>query len=1186
MCHPSIGKLDAASTGGHWEAAGISTTPEEDTRHVEDNNKLGESAQSLFNSTIIHELNIRQIARQECAEMLKNLGLLGKTVMQVTERAQADISKVQTPLKPVIKTKEQTMRNEEETKVKKQTRQMTTQKADTKKLYSNQLANQLTHEFESYAEVLQKNVSSRTVTFCDDNREINLHVDILRGELEIPVKLLLDTGAQRSFISHTFYEQKLAKLVPKQQNYIRMYGAGGNELTTTGEILLDIQVGDEIIRQKFIIADIKEEGILGFDFCQNHQAEWRWKDKQLTLNTHNNSRLVTQHKVVRVILKTDTEVPPKCEIITSGLLEHSEDVTSIGMIEQQESFLERYHIGVAAVVTEKQENSIPVRLMNTSDSNIHIRKHTPIAIFSPVEVLEEELVRRVQHQDSAMTDAEFLQQFDEQLTTLDVQDKDQFSNLLIKYRSQFMQPGYQLGQTNLVKHEIHTGSHAPIKQRPRREPIGMQNVVKEELDKMLDKGIIEPSTSAWGSPIVLVRKKDNTVRFCIDYRKLNEITVKDAYPLPRIEDNLDALQGSTFFSTLDLASGYWQVQMAAQDKPKTAFSTKYGLYQFNVMPFGLCNAPGTFERLMETVLRGMQWERAVLYLDDIIVFSNNIQQHMQRLEEVFQRLKEANLTLKPSKCRFFQKKVEFLGHIVDEQGIHTDPKKVEAVASWETPKRVKDVRAFLGLTGYYRRFIKDYGKIAKPLHSLTEKDTTFHWTEETQEAFQKLKEALVTAPVLGYPSQQESDLFILDTDASNCHIGGVLSQVQNGQEKVIAFGSRVLSKAERNYCVTRRELLAVVHFCTQYKHYLIGRKFDLRTDHGALTWLFQFKQPEGQIARWLELLSPYQMNIIHRPGRIHSNGDGLSRKPCNLDCPTCKKGEKLIQDIRVCQVQHKSTNRGRTSRKRLQNAIRLAQENPMKWLQDAQLNDEDLQEIASWTQRPDWADVKDKNRTIKTYWSRWKQLRLQDGLWQFLWVRNGKEEWKWILPTKETERIFKDYHTDKLAGHFGFQKSLDALHRSPYYVPRLRKQLSKYIRNCDICERTKPSTKTIQAPMKKHVSERPMQRVAIDVMGPLPETTAGNRFIVVVADYFTKWTEAYAVPNHKADTIASKVIQEFFNRFGLPEIIHSDQGTDFQSKLFSEMCQILEIQKTRTTPKTSPTPLRLPYTSKSDKTEL
>ena len=315
----------------------------------------------------------------------------------------------------------------------------------------------------------------------------------------------------------------------------------------------------------------------------------------------------------------------------------------------------------------------------------------------------------------------------------------------------------------------------------------MKNVVKEELDKITKQGVIEPSSSAWASPIVLVKKKDGSIRFCVDYRKLNSITTKDAYPLPRIEDNLDALKGAKFFSTLDLISGYWQVEMAPEDKEKTAFCTKYGLFQFKVMPFGLSNAPGTFERLMETVLRGMQWERAVLYLDDIIVFSDRVEEHLKRLEEILQRLRAANLMLKPSKCHFFKRQVEFLGHIVSQDGVSTDPHKVEAVKEWPIPRRVRDVRAFLGLTGYYRRFIQNYGEIAKPLHELTEKNTEFVWTTERERAFQKQKSSLTTAPILGYPSAEEDDVFLLDTDASNCHIGAVLSQRQGGEEKVIAY---------------------------------------------------------------------------------------------------------------------------------------------------------------------------------------------------------------------------------------------------------------------------------------------------------------------------------------------------------------------------------------------------------------
>ena len=705
----------------------------------------------------------------------------------------------------------------------------------------------------------------------------------------------------------------------------------------------------------------------------------------------------------------------------------------------------------------------------------------------------------------------------------------------------------------------------------------MKDVIKEELDKMEAQGVIEPSNSPWASPVVLVKKKDGTVRFCIDYRKVNEITEKDAYPLPRIEDNLDSLKGARWFSTLDLASGYWQVEMAEEDKAKTAFCTKYGLFQFNVMPFGLCNAPGTFERLMETVLRGMQWERAVLYLDDIIVFSETVEEHLRRIEEILQRLKNANLVLKPSKCHFFKRQVEFLGHIVSQKGVETDPKKIKDVKEWPIPRRVRDVRSFLGLTGYYRRFIKDYGSIAKPLHELTEKTTAFIWTKARNEAFVKLKTALTSAPILGYPSAEKEDEFVLDTDASNCHIGAVLSQRQDGVEKVIAYGSKVLSPPERNYCVTRRELLAVVHFIVHFKHYLIGRHFQLRTDHGALTWLFSFKQPEGQIARWLEILSEYNFNITYRPGRIHSNCDGMSRRPCPDTCPTCKKGEiseEQAQKFRKIIPEELERGRqkckGRTARMRTRTAkIRRTRNETsdqqwMKKIGTAQEEDVSLGQMEDWEDRPAWEEISAAGAELKIYWSRWNQIERREGIWYYLWKQEHKNKWKIIVPAAMREEIMEEHH-DK-AGHFGVMKTLEKLKMSPYYWPELRKSVEQWVEKCDICQRTKPALKKNLAPLGKYMAGEPMERIAIDVMGPLPETERGNKFIVVIGDYFTKWTEAYATKNHKAETIAKIVVEEFIGRFGIPGIIHTDQGRDFEGHLIRDMCKLLDIEKTRTTP--------------------
>lgn len=335
---------------------------------------------------------------------------------------------------------------------------------------------------------------------------------------------------------------------------------------------------------------------------------------------------------------------------------------------------------------------------------------------------------------------------------------------------------------------------------------------------MLAQGVIEPSDSPWASPIVLVTKKDKTTRFCVDYRRLNNVTRKYAYPLPNITDSLDALGGSQFFCTLDLASAYWQVEMDEKDKEKTAFVTHKGLFSFNVMSLGLTNAPASFERLMELVLKGLQWERCLLYIDDVIVFGRSFEETLTNLELVLERIEQAGLKLKPKKCFLFQKQVQFVGHVVKPEGICCDPEKIEAVACWENPKNVKKVRSFLGFASYYRRFIHHFSEVASPLTALTQKGHAFLWDESCEAAFKMLKQKLTDSPILAYPSNEPGVMFILDTDASDIGIGAVLSQVQNGAEKVIAYGSKTLNKAQRNYCTTNKELLAVVTFVKYYRH--------------------------------------------------------------------------------------------------------------------------------------------------------------------------------------------------------------------------------------------------------------------------------------------------------------------------------------------------------------------------------
>ena len=413
------------------------------------------------------------------------------------------------------------------------------------------------------------------------------------------------------------------------------------------------------------------------------------------------------------------------------------------------------------------------------------------------------------------------------------------------------------------------------------------------MKKMFDAGVNQESQSDWASSPVLIRKRDGSVRWCIDYRALNNVTVKDTFPLPLIEDCLDTLSGSIWFSKLlvDANSAYFQVRVSPEDRKKTAFITKYGLFEHVRMGFGMTNSPATFSRVVDLVLRGLTWKTVLAFLDDILVMGKTIDEHLQNLATTLERFQKHKLKLKPRKCSLFQKEVEFLGRIVTGNHIKMAEKDVQTVSSWPTPTSSKDVERFLGLANYHRTFVKDFAALAKPLYGLTGKNM-FKWGNEEETAFQALKQSLVEPPVLAIPNNK--DPFILDTDASDQAIGAELIQVQDGVEKVIAYSSYTLTPEQRNYCTTRKELLSIVRFTRQFRHYLLGKVFTVRTDHSSLTWLLKFKDPQGQLARWMEELALYHMVVQHRAGSKHGNADALSRIPEELSpCPSYVAGIQL-----------------------------------------------------------------------------------------------------------------------------------------------------------------------------------------------------------------------------------------------------------------------------------------------------
>ena len=626
---------------------------------------------------------------------------------------------------------------------------------------------------------------------------------------------------------------------------------------------------------------------------------------------------------------------------------------------------------------------------------------------------------------------------------LNAGQKEQFFALLYKYLHILSLTLAALASSNILF--IQVTQPQSNKESDELMPHTRQAEVHQLLEEMVQQDVIQHSSSPWVSPIVLVKKKDGTTRFCVDYRRLNEATRKDAYPLPRIDITLDTLAGSYWFSTLDLLSGYWQVEIAEEDRCKTAFCTTEGLYEFKVMPFGLCNAPATFQRLMDLVLSGLQWSQCPVYLDDVIIVGRTFKEHLQNLDAVLRRIQGAGLKLKPGKCMFFQEKVNYLEHVISREGVTPDNTKIEKVASWPIPQSTRSVQQFLGFANYYRRFIKDFSTIAKPLHRLTERGANFKWTDACQAAFIKLRKHLSTPPFPDF-----SRKFILDMDASDCGIGGVLSQVDaNGHERVIAYGSRLLSKPERQYCVTRRELLAVIVFTDHFRPYLIGQQFVLRTDHGSLTWLANFKEPTGQTARWMEKLQSFNFRIQHRQGKKHTNADALSRLPCK-QC-----GRICHQDKREC---YKVDT--------LNAVVTLVPPEDVGKIQQKDHHIGPVLRAKQEGQRPQPRVYQASSMETKRLFQIWDQLLVKNDCLYRLHRHptTDMETLQLVIPRAKREEILRDMHEGSIGGHMGEEKTLGRL-KERYYWPGHYADVRNWCATCVNCAaRKSPAPKKTNPP--------------------------------------------------------------------------------------------------------------------------
>ncbi|KAK3086157.1 hypothetical protein FSP39_014434 [Pinctada imbricata] len=981
-----------------------------------------------------------------------------------------------------------------------------------------------------------RNVRSGCFTAIDSGLYIPTRIN------EVYVNFIVDSGASVTIVSYATYDAIPAKCCPPSQSTQHILSlADGKPLETKGSAVFEFRYGDQTIQHEAVVAAIRGPGILGLDFLLEHKCTLDLSSMTLAFEDENiQMHLEQDMQCCRVSVEETSVIPAHSERIITGQmvpLKADRPLPFYGIVEPSQRFMEKTGVMVGrSLVTASAGESVPIRLMNLSDDPKVIYKGTVPGLFEPIRTVMPQNSSPSTGRQTLPDHIQTLLDNAEDLTPKQRQDAHAF---LLTHAKLFAEKGVEQGHTKLIKHTIDTGSEKPIRQQPRRVPYQLKKEIDTQIDNMLANKIIRPSSSPWASPIVLARKKDGSLRFCIDFRKLNAVTIKDAYPLPRIDDSLDALGCSRWFSTLDMMCGYWQVEVAETDKQKTAFTSHRGLFEFNVMPFGLCNAAGTFKRLMQTVCAGLRWDICLIYLDDIIVFSSTFEEHLERLDVIFKRLYDAGLRLRSKKCILFKHRVSYLGHIITENGVETDPEKINCIKDWPTPTNVADLRSFLGLCSYYRRFVKGFAKIASPLHSLTQKDKQYNWTTDCENAFQDLKKALVNAPILVMPDFSKT--FILDTDASDRGIGAVLSQVTESAEKVISYGSRSLTKSEKKYSITRKELLAVVHFIKVYRPYLYGKHFILRTDHSALKWMMTFREPEGQLARWLDSLSEYDFEILHRAGKIHRNADALSR--IDHEAPL----NRLDDTVAVINL-----SKGKED------------------IRQRQADDPEIAEVMKWIasgKRPNWDKISTRNMTLKALWAQFDQLSIDDEVLSRKWyTKHGKiDRVQVVVPQSFRVTVLQQCHDAPSGGHLGRQRTLMKV-KQKFYWPGMDRDVRKWCASCELCAKRKRHGKTPRAPMQITGAGEPGERVAMDILGPLPVTHKGNKYILVIQDYFTKWAEAVPLPDMEAKTIAQAFIDNFVTKFGVPRVLHTDQGRQFESRLFKQLCEILGINKTRTSP--------------------
>lgn len=734
-----------------------------------------------------------------------------------------------------------------------------------------------------------------------------------------------------------------------------------------------------------------------------------------------------------------------------------------------------------------------------------------------------------------------------QFGELDVESHKLFEDTLTKYADTFSRNDLDIGRTSTIKHRITLIDTTPVHRPPYRIPVRNRDAMEEMIKEKLETGAFRESKSPYASPVFFVDKdQGKSKRLVADYRALNAKTVPDRTPMPHPEDVFSLLANTRIFAKLDITSMFNQIEVDERDVEKTAIATPFGLYECPLMPFGLVNAPATAVRLMKEVLRDLDGRIAFVYFDDIIIFAKDANQLLERCTLVLERVRQHNLKLKPSKCIFAVKTVQFLGHVIDEKGIHIDERRIEKVKSFPVPRNPSDVRSFHGLCSYNRKFIKGFANIAKPLTPLMGKPTDFAWTSEAQKAFEQLRDSLVRAPTLvHYEPRADHEL---RTDASSYAIGAVLYQKYDDPNLtgVVLYYSKTLTSTQRNYSATERELLAAFSAITDLKHFLYGKRFTLVTDHAALSLLRNHKDPHQRLARWVAQLQAFEFDVVYKRGAEHLDADCMSRltldqAPLGVDVDT-EQGERIIRSICAVNVNNEPAQSEETEE---------PVESPMRI---DQRRDDFCRKIIDILESTALTDD-EKLRKAKGF------TLQDDGI--LYKVCDGR--FTVVIPERRRPRILLNCHDAPFGAHLGFSRTYAKI-KSRFYWPKLRKDVKKHVTTCDKCQRRKANNTRKQGLIKPlPIAEDVFDTVGVDLITKLP-VSKGYNGILVCTDNLSKYVVTVPLRNEETETFITAFFNFFIAKHGCPKLVISDRGSNLKSKMAQDFFELYGIKRQMTSP--------------------